>query len=202
MIRINLLPHREEARKARRQQFYTIAAMMVVLSGLVVFLGYTIIDGYIQHQESRNTFLKSEIAVLDKQVEEIKRLKEQSQALLDRKNAIESLQKDRGETVYLLSELVRQTPEGIYLKGLKQAGAVVTVNGYAQSNSRVSTLMRNIEASEWMEAPRLIEIKAVMVAGRRLNEFSMDFRLVRANPAADQAAKGVKKDVKEGSEKS
>lgn len=202
MIRINLLPHREEARKARRQQFYTIAAMMVVLSGLVVFLGYTIIDGYIQHQESRNTFLQSEIAVLDKQVEEIKRLKEQSQALLDRKNAIESLQKDRGETVYLLSELVRQTPEGIYLKGMKQAGAVVTVNGYAQSNSRVSTLMRNIEASEWMEAPRLIEIKAVMVAGRRLNEFSMDFRLVRANPAAEQAAKGVKKDVKEGSEKS
>ncbi|WP_026686886.1 PilN domain-containing protein [Azovibrio restrictus] len=201
MIRINLLPHREEARKARRQQFYTIAAMMVVLSGLVVFLGYTIIDGYIQHQESRNTFLKSEIAVLDKQVEEIKRLKEQSQALLDRKNAIESLQKDRGETVYLLSELVRQTPEGIYLKGLKQAGAVVTVNGYAQSNSRVSTLMRNIEASEWMEAPKLIEIKAVMVAGRRLNEFSMDFRLVRANPAADQAANGAKKDVKKGSEK-
>lgn len=201
MIRINLLPHREEARKARRQQFYTIAAMMVVLSGLVVFLGYTIIDGYIQHQESRNTFLQGEIAVLDKQVEEIKRLKEQSQALLDRKNAIESLQKDRGETVYLLSELVRQTPEGIYLKGLKQAGAVVTVNGYAQSNSRVSTLMRNIEASEWMEAPKLIEIKAVMVAGRRLNEFSMDFRLVRANPAVDKAAKGGKKDVKEGSEK-
>ncbi|MDD3482772.1 PilN domain-containing protein [Azovibrio restrictus] len=201
MIRINLLPHREEARKARRQQFYSIAGMVVVLSGLVVFLGYTIIDGYIQHQESRNTFLQSEIAVLDKQVEEIKRLKEQSQALLDRKNAIESLQKDRGETVYLLSELVRQTPEGIYLKGLKQTGAVVTVTGYAQSNSRVSTLMRNVEASEWMEAPRLIEIKAVMVAGRRLNEFSMDFRLVR-NSAEGQIAKGERKDMKEGSGKS
>ncbi|MCE1172117.1 MAG: fimbrial protein, partial [Azovibrio sp.] len=126
MIRINLLPHREEARKARRQQFYTIAGMVVALGGLLVFLGYTIIDGYIQHQESRNAFLQSEIAALDKQVEEIKRLKEQSQALLDRKNAIESLQKDRGETVYLLSELVQQTPEGVYLKGLKQNGAVVS----------------------------------------------------------------------------
>ncbi len=179
MIRINLLPHREEARKARRQQFYSIAGMVVALGGLLVFLGYTIIDGYIQHQESRNAFLQSEIAALDKQVEEIKRLKEQSQALLDRKNAIESLQKDRGETVYLLSELVQQTPEGVYLKGLKQNGAVVSVSGYAQSNSRVSTLMRNIEASAWMEGPRLIEIKAVIVDGRRLNEFAMDFRLVR-----------------------
>lgn len=195
MIRINLLPHREEARKARRQQFYSIAGMVVALGGVVVFLGYTVIDGYIQHQESRNSFLKSEIAVLDKQVEEIKRLKEQSQALLDRKNAIESLQKDRGEPVYLLSELVQQTPEGIYLKSLKQAGSVVTIGGYAQSNSRVSTLMRNVEASQWMEAPRLIEIKAVVVAGRRLNEFSMDFRLVRT--AADEN-KDLKKDQGKG----
>jgi len=117
-------------------------------------------------------------------VEEIKRLKEQSQALLDRKSAIESLQKDRGETVYMLSELVQQTPEGIYLKSLKQNGTTVNIGGYAQSNSRVSTLMRNLEASEWIEAPRLIEIKAVIVGGRRLNEFSLDFRLVRAK--ADQ----------------
>lgn len=195
MIRINLLPHREEARKARRQQFYSVAGMVVALGGLVVFLGYSIIDGYIQHQESRNTFLKSEIAVLDKQVEEIKRLKEQSQALLDRKNAIESLQKDRGETVYLLSELVQQTPEGVYLKGLKQAGSVVTISGYAQSNSRVSTLMRNIEASQWMEVPRLIEIKAVVLAGRRLNEFSMDFRLVRTSV---EEGKDAKKDQNKG----
>lgn len=195
MIRINLLPHREEARKARRQQFYSVAGMVVALGGLVVFLGYTIIDGYIQHQESRNTFLKSEIAALDKQVEEIKRLKEQSQALLDRKNAIESLQKDRGETVYLLSELVQQTPEGIYLKSLKQAGSVVTISGYAQSNSRVSTLMRNVEASQWMGTPRLIEIKAVVLAGRRLNEFSMDFRLVRT---AAEENKDLKKDQSKG----
>lgn len=181
MIRINLLPHREEARKARRQQFYSLVGIVLALGGLLVFLGYTIIGSYIEHQESKNTFLKSEIAGLDKQLEEIARLKEQIQLLLSRKSAIEALQKDRGETVYLLSELVKQTPEGIYLKGFKQNGVTVSISGYAQSNSRVSALMRNIEASEWMEAPRLVEIKASMVGGRRLNEFSLGFRLVRSN---------------------
>lgn len=185
MIRINLLPHREEARKARRQQFYSLVGIVLVLGGLLVFLGHTIINGYIEHQESRNNFLKNEISGLDKQIEEINKLKEQIQLLLSRKNAIESLQKDRGETVYLLSELVKQAPEGIYLKAFKQNGITVNVSGYAQSNSRVSALMRNIEASEWMEAPRLIEIKATMVAGRRLNEFSLDFRLVRAGKEVD-----------------
>jgi type IV pilus assembly protein PilN len=179
MIRINLLPHREAARKARRQQFYTLAGMVLALGALVVFLGQTLIEGYVTHQEGRNTFLKNEIATLDKQVEEIKRIKEQSQALLDRKTAIETLQKDRGETVYLLSEMVEQTPEGVYLKSLKQNGSSVTISGYAQSNSRVSTLMRNIEGSNWMELPRLIEIKAAVVDGRRLNEFSLEFRLAR-----------------------
>ncbi len=190
MIRINLLPHREEARKARRQQFYSMAGMVTILGGLVVFLGYSVINGYIEHQESKNTFLKNEILVLDKQVEEIKRLKEQTQALLDRKNAIEALQKDRGETVYLLSELVQQVPEGVYIKSLKQNGATVNVAGYAQSNSRVSTLMRNIETSSRMEAPRLIEIKAAAVGGRRLNEFSLQFRLARAKAEAATPAQG------------
>lgn len=185
MIRINLLPHREEARKTRRQQFYSLVGMVLVLGALLVFLGYSIIDGYIERQESKNAFLKNEIAGLDKQLEEIARLKEQIQLLLSRKSAIEALQKDRGESVYLLSELVRQTPEGVYLRGLKQNGITVGIGGYAQSNSRVSALMRNIEASEWMEAPRLIEIKAAVVGGRRLNEFSLSFRLVRSN--ADMA---------------
>lgn len=188
MIRINLLPHREAARKARRQQFYTLAGMVLALGALVVFLGQTLIEGYVARQEDRNTFLKNEIATLDKQVEEIKRIKEQSQALLDRKTAIETLQKDRGETVYLLSEMALQTPEGVYLRSLKQIGSTVTVSGLAQSNSRVSTFMRNIESSNWMELPRLIEIKAAVVDGRRLNEFSLEFRLAREK--AKKAATG------------
>ena len=173
MIRINLLPHREEKRKARRQQFYGLLVMISVLAGLIVFLTYSIIEGYISSQEARNGFLKSEIAVLDKQIDEIKKLKEQTQVLLARKQIIESLQRDRAEAVRLLSELVKQMPEGVYLRSLKQDNTKISLAGYAQSSARVSTLMRNIESSPWLEKPQLIEIKAVLVDKRRLNEFSL-----------------------------
>lgn len=184
MIRINLLPHREEARKARRQQFFTLLGMVVVLGALIVFLVYSVIDGYISSQEDKNEFLKKEIAVLDKQIDQIKRLKEQTQALLARKQVIEALQRDRGETVNLLSELVKQVPEGVYLKSLKQDGDKVNLVGYVQSNARVSTLMRNLDASPWLERPELLEIKAVVVDKRRLNEFALNVFLTRA-PAED-----------------
>ena len=189
MIRINLLPHREEARKARRQQFFVMLGGVAVLSALVVFLGYTIINGYISSQDETNAFLKREIAVLDKQIEQIKRLKEQTQALLSRKQIIEDLQRDRGETVYLLTELVKPVPEGIYLKSLKQEGQKVNVTGYAQSNARVSALMRNLEASPWLERPQLIEVKAVVLNGRRSNEFAMNFWLTRAQQDDGKAKK-------------
>jgi type IV pilus assembly protein PilN len=184
MIRINLLPHREEARKAKRHQFFALVGLAVALAALVVFLGYTIINAYISSQNDANDFLKREIAVLDKQIAEIKRLKEQTQALLARKQIIEDLQRDRGETVYLLTELVKQVPDGVYLKSLKQDGLKVNITGYAQSNARVSALMRNLEASPWLERPQLIEVKAVVLNGRRSNEFAMDFFLTRAQPDA------------------
>ena len=180
MIRINLLPHREEKRKARRQQFYSLLGMVTVLGALIVFLVYTVISGYISKQESKNEFLKQKIAVLDKEIEQIKRLKEQTQVLLARKQVIESLQSDRAEAVRLLSELVKQMPEGVYIRSLKQEGVKISLGGYAQSNARVSTLMRNIEASPWLEKPRLIEIKAVQVDKRRLNEFNLEAALKRA----------------------
>src|SRR5574343_853273 len=133
MIRINLLPHREEAKKARREQFFVLVGLVSVLAALIVFAGYTLIGGAITSQEGANDFLKKEIAVLDKQLDQIKRLKEQTQALLSRKQVIENLQRDRGETVYLLSELVNQVPEGIYLKSVKQDGLKVNIveNGRA-----------------------------------------------------------------------
>ena len=192
MIRINLLPHREEARKAKRQHFYLLVGAAACLAGLVVFLGYTIINGYIANQASANDFLKAEIAVLDKQLAEIKLLKEKTQALLARKQVIEDLQRDRSETVYLLSELVKQVPEGVYLKSLKQDGAKVNITGYAQSNARVSALMRNLEASPWLENPQLIEVKAVILNGRRSNEFAMNFMLTRTQPTQPPAGKGKK----------
>ena len=185
MILINLLPHREVARKARRQQFYAMVGAAVVLGALVVSLVYAVIDARISNQVDANSFLKKEIAVLDKQIAEIKRLKEQTQALLARKQIIEDLQRDRGETVYLLSELVKQVPDGVYLKSLKQEGLKVNITGYAQSNARVSALMRNLEASPWLERPQLIEVKAVVLNGRRSNEFAMNFWLTRAT--AEQA---------------
>lgn len=189
MIRINLLPHREEAKKERRQQFFVMTALVAVLGLLIVFAGYTVIGGYISNQESANDFLKKEIAVLDKQLDQIKRLKEQTQALLARKQIIENLQRDRGETVYLLSEMVKQVPEGIYLKSLKQEGLRVNMTGYAQSNARVSALMRNLEASPWLESPQLVEVKAVVLNGRRINEFVMNVTLTRAKPDDGKAKK-------------
>ncbi len=188
MIRINLLPHREEKRRARRHQFYALLGMVSVFAGLVLFLGYTVIAGYISSQEAKNNFLKKEIVALDKQIDQIKRLKEQTQALLARKQIIESLQRDRAEAVRLLSELVKQMPEGIYVRSVKQEGVKVHLSGYAQSNARVSALMRNIEASLWLENPQLVEIKAVMVDKRRLNEFNMTVSLKR-----DLVADGGKK---------
>ena len=182
MIRINLLPHREAARKAKRQQFYAMLGGAVGLGALIVFVGYSIINGYISSQVATNDFLKAEIAVLDKQIAEIKRLKEQTQALLARKQIIEDLQRDRGETVYLLTELVKQVPEGIYLKSVKQDGLKVSIVGNAQSNARISALMRNLDASPWLEQPQLIESKAVVVNGRRVYEFGMNFVLTRVKP--------------------
>lgn len=181
MIRINLLPHREEAKKAKREQFYVLTGLVSVLGTLIAFAIFTLIDGQLTAQTSNNDFLKQEISLLDKELDQIKRLKEQTQALLARKQVIENLQRDRGETVYLLSEMVKQVPEGVYIKTLKQDGLKVSLAGYAQSNARVSALMRNIEASEWLEAPQLVEVKAGVLNGRRINEFSMNFVLTRAN---------------------
>lgn len=179
MIRINLLPHREEKRKSRREQFYALSALMLVFGGLMWFMGYTVINGYISSQDSKNVFLKSEIAVLDKQIDEIKKLKEQTDALLARKQIIESLQANRAETVYLFNELAKQVPAGIYLRSVKQAGTKVTLNGFAQSSARVSTLMRNLDESPLLEMPQLAEIKASTVDRRRLNEFTLSVSFVR-----------------------
>lgn len=188
MIRINLLPHRDEKRKALRQQFFALCGLTVVLAALIAMLVHGIISGYISDQEGKNAFLKKEIAALDKEIDEIKRLKEQTDALLSRKGVIESLQSNRTEAVRLFNELARQVPDGIYLKSVKQTGARINVTGYAQSNARVSTLMRNLEASPLLQAPNLVEIKAVEVKlgaiTRRLAEFNLNVTITRGAPEA------------------
>ena len=186
MIRINLLPHREEERKALRQQFFALSGLISVLAILIVVMVHGVISGYIGQQESKNEFLKKEIAALDKEIDEIKRLKEQTNALLSRKGVIESLQGSRAETVQLFNELARQVPAGIYLKSLKQAGNKINIAGYAQSNARVSTLMRNLEASPLLEKPDLVEIKAITQGNRRYAEFNLNVIITRAAAAADK----------------
>lgn len=179
MIPINLLPHRAERRKALQKQFIILAVMTSLLGGLVVFAVHGFFEGRIDNQNRRNQFLERQIAEVDKQIDEIKRLREQTQALLGRKRVVESLQTNRTETVRLLDQLVRQLPEGVHLKSIKQTGTRVNVVGFATSNARVSNLMRNFEASPWLENPQLIEIKASKVGTVTLNEFNLNIDVSR-----------------------
>ncbi len=176
-VRINLLPHREERRKRGRQHFAVLGGLTAALGLVIVGAGYLYISQLIDHQNARNTYLKTQIAKLDKEIAEIKKLKDEIAALLARKQIIETLQADRAQTVHLMDQLVRQMPEGVYLKSVKQKGLGVSLNGYAQSNARVSTLMRNIESSPWLTDPTLIEIKASQVGKKRLAEFNMHLKL-------------------------
>jgi type IV pilus assembly protein PilN len=177
MIRINLLPHREIKRKERRQQFYVVSGLMIVLGLAIAFAVHTVIGGFIERQERKNQIFKTEIAKLDKEIAEIKRLREQIDALLARKRVIESLQSDRAQTVHVLNEMARQMPEGIYLKSIKQTARLITLVGYAQSNARVSHLMRALDESPYLTLPQLVEIKAATVDGRRVGEFTLNITI-------------------------
>jgi len=188
VIRINLLPHREEKRKARRQQFFALAGMIVVLAGVIALLVHSLITGRIEDQQSKNDYLKHEVAALDKRIDEIKRLKEQTDALLSRKQVIESLQANRSEIVQMFNELARQVPEGVYLGNVKQTGAKVHIVGFAQSNARVSTLMRNLGSSPLFGQPVLIEVRAVTQNKRPVSQFIVDVGIARVAP--DQAKAG------------
>jgi len=204
MARINLLPHRSERRKRARQHFFVVAGGTALLGALIVVAMHGFYAAKIDSQIERNRFLKSEIAKLDKEIAEINKLKDEIAALLARKQVIETLQTDRAQTVHLLDELVRQMPDGVYLRSVTQRGLNINLLGYAQSNARVSTLMRNIESSPWLERPVLVEVKASTVDKRRLSDFNLNLSLKRvvaddksgkgakpaAKPAADAAKKG------------
>jgi type IV pilus assembly protein PilN len=183
MIRINLLPHREMRRRRQQQQFYALLGTVLAL-GVAAWFG---VHGYLANrlasQHARNAFLQQEIAVLDKQIEDIRKLKEQTAALLARKQVVETLQTNRAEVVHLLDQLARQLPDGMYLRGIRQTGNRVTINGYTQSQARVSTLMRNLESSQHLENASLIEIKAVTIGSTRLNEFTLNVGLTRSKTA-------------------
>ncbi len=199
MILINLLPHREAKRLQRKRNFF-------ISMGLAAALGALLAGGWlyaVQHltdqQRQRNSFLQTEVARLDGQIKDIANLRGEIEALQARQKSVEDLQTDRNLPVHLLNELVRQTPEGIYLTGIRQTGDQVALTGISQTNERVSELLRNTaHASAWLERPELIEIKSISMQGpnreqRRLFEFAMRLNLKRpkaAVPAASAAPAG------------
>jgi type IV pilus assembly protein PilN len=194
MIRVNLLPHREEKRKRRQQQFGILAGISAVIGLLVAGAVWLYLDQQVTQQQQNVAYMKQEIDKLEKQIEEIRKIREETASLLAKKQVVESLQSNRSEPVQLLDQLLRQLPEGVYLKAVKQVGPKVNVMGYAQSNARVSTLMRNLGASPYLENPELIEIKAVDApgsTGNRVNEFSMNISIKRAR-VEDNSGKSAK----------
>ena len=196
MILINLLPHREEKRRQRKRAFFVGLGASAVAGVLAVGVWYTVLQQMTAAQVSRNEFLQAEIQRLETQIKDIANLRAEIDALKARQKAVEDLQTDRNTPVYLLNELVKQTPEGVYLTSIRQNGLIVSVSGIAQTNERVSELLRNtLYNSPWLERPELVEIKASNAAGRdqrRLYEFSMRVSIKRAEaPAPAPAASAV-----------
>lgn len=191
MIRINLLPHRELARASRRRQFTVLLGVAVAVGVVSVILGHAVIAARQSNQDARNDFLTQEIAKLDSQIGEIKKIREQTQALLARKQVVETLQSNRTEVVHLFDQMIRLLPQGLYLKSFKQAGDVVTISGYTQSSARVSTLMRALDDSPWFESAGLVEIKSATVNNMRANEFVLTVKQTRQqlDDATDKGGK-------------
>lgn len=177
MIRVNLLPHRQLKREARQREFGLMAIFSAVAASAVVFMGYTIINAKVESQLDRNQRLDAAIVKLDKEIANIKDLKDQISAMLERKQVVENLQTNRSQAVVVFDELSRQLPEGMYLKSIKQEGNVITIDGIADTNARVATLVRNFNTSNWMDSPTLIEIKAVTANGQKQNAFTLKVNL-------------------------
>ena len=195
MILINLLPHREAARKRQKEQFFTQLGLSALLGGVICGAVFVWYQGQIASQQERNTFLTTEIARLDNEIKDIASLQAQIASLRARQTAVEDLQGDRNLPVHLLDELVAQVPDGIYLTSMKQENQSVLLTGTAQSQERVSELLRNLATkTPWFTKPELVEIVTGTVAltpkyQRRVSNFTMRIRLVRASEAEKASAK-------------
>jgi len=206
MIRINLLPHREAKRKQKQAAF----AVLLALGGLLGAALVLMVGGYnasrIATQNERNQVLKNANAELDVKIKKIANLKAEIEALKARQQAVEDLQGDRNQPVYLLDELVRQTPEGVYLKSFKQDGQKVLLSGVAQSQERVAELLRNLSGnSPWLERPDLAEVRAATLAqsktGRKVVEFTLNVFIKRAREKEENAKEGAKDGARPGPKK-
>jgi type IV pilus assembly protein PilN len=194
VILVNLLPHREAARKRKRELFFTTLGVAALVGGLICGAVYTWYQAQISGQQAKNTVLKTEITKLEGQIKDIAGLQQEIAALRARQNAVEDLQGNRNLPVYLLDELVKQLPDGVYITSMKQENQNVMLTGVAQSNERVSELLRNLgNNSPWLTRPELIEITAATVSltsrdQRRVSNFSMRVSLKRASDQAKAPA--------------
>jgi type IV pilus assembly protein PilN len=189
MIRVNLLPHRQIRREARQREFGLMALFSASIAAVIIFLGYSYINAKIETQTERNTRLDAAIVKLDKEIADIKDLKDQISTMLERKQVVENLQTNRSQAVVVLDELSRQLPDGMYLKSIKQQGAIISIEGVADTNARVATLVRNLSTSNWMELPNLVEIKSVLVNTLKQNAFAINVN-IKVPKVEDKAVKG------------
>ena len=186
MPRINLLPWREEDRK-RRQREFLVAMGGALVAGIFVVIGVVFaFSQMIDTQRDRNARLTGEIAVLDKSIQEIDGLERQKERLLARMEIIEQLQRSRPEVVHLFDEMSRQLPEGVYLTGLKQTGSLVELKGVAQSSTRVSALMRNIDRSEWFDDPDVQKVETKDTGPARQAEFTLALKQIRLDDEGEE----------------
>src|SRR5690554_6492625 len=186
MARINLLPWREQLREERKKQFLSILVLIVIVAGLLIFLGDRSLNGQIDDQNARNEFLKKEIQLLDGRIKEIEQLQAQRTQLLDRMKIIQDLQGNRPIIVRVFDELARTLPDGVYFTAVNMKGPVINIKGGAESNSRVSNLMRQMDASDWLTAPNLTAVKAVTQGALdQANVFEMSVRQTAPGAAAE-----------------
>jgi type IV pilus assembly protein PilN len=194
VILINLLPHREEARKRRKEAFQATMFASLLLGLAIAGVIYWWFQIMITDQQNKNAFLQQEIKVLEGQIKEIASIEDEIASLRARQKAVEDLQSDRNLPVHLLTELVKQLPDGVYVTAIRQAGQTITMQGMAQSNQRVSELLRNLASNTpWLAKPELVEITASTVAltqrdQRRVSSFNLRFQLVRASDAQKSIA--------------
>ena len=187
MARINLLPWREQLREERKKQFLSILVLIVLFSGLLIFLGARNLNGKIDQQNARNDFLRKEISLLDARIKEIEQLQARRTQLLDRMKIIQDLQGNRPIIVRVFDEMARTLPDGVYFTSVNMAGPVISIKGGAESNSRVSNLMRQRDASDWLASPNLTAVKAVTQGALdQANVFEMSVRQTEPGaPAAE-----------------
>ena len=181
MPRINLLPHREQARKIRRREFMVGAGGAVVLAIMVAGVGKVVYSSWIDGQLEKNNLLKKEIVQLDSEIADIQDLEARKQRLVARMDIIEKLQRKRPEIVHQFDELVRTVPDGVYLTGIKQNGKKLEIHGVAQSSTRVSTFMRNIDTSTWMDNPELQVVESAKDSATGGSNFTLTAQTVGVN---------------------